>query len=306
MRKVISILNCSMASPPSQVLDTAPAPRQERAAGISWAPVIWFFALILVCYAPVLGFLIEDWVDNEDMGHGFFVPVVAGYIAWAKREEFLATPAKPNYWALALVSYAAFQLLIGILGAELFLSRTALVLSLIGAVWLLNGTERLKVVAFPLFLLFFMIPLPAIIFNQITFPLQILASRIAETVLMLIGIPVLREGNVLELASQKLSVVEACSGIRSLLSLSFLSLVYGYFFETKNWVRVTLFIATVPIAMIANAGRVTITGILSEINTEYAEGVYHSAQGWIIFMIAMIMLVMAHQILSYVSRRFAR
>src|SRR5439155_17159153 len=137
--------------------------------------------------------------------------------------------------------------------------------------------------AFPLFVLFFMVPIPAVIYNQITFPLQSLASRSAEWALMAIGIPVLREGNILELAGQKLSVVEACSGIRSLLTLSFLSLVYGYFFEKKIWMRAVLFVATVPIAIVANASRVTLTGILSGYNPALAHGFFHSASGWVIF-----------------------
>ena len=118
----------------------------------------------------------------------------------------------------------------------------------------------LRKLAFPLFLLFFMVPIPAVIYNRITFPLQILASRLADDALTVLSIPVLREGNILELPNQRLSVVEACSGIRSLLSLTFLSLVYGYFFERRVWLRVVLFLATVPIAIVANGSRVTLTG----------------------------------------------
>src|SRR5665811_852769 len=132
------------------------------------------------------------------------------------------------------------------------------------SVWTLGGTVMLKKLAFPLFLLFFMLPIPAVIYSAVTFKLQILASQLADGALTVLSVPVLREGNILELPSQKLSVVEACSGIRSLLSLSFLSLVYGYFFETKRWLRVLLFASTVPIAIAANAFRVTATGILSE------------------------------------------
>jgi exosortase len=124
--------------------------------------------------------------------------------------------------------------------------------------------------------------------------------------LNLIGIPVLRDGNVLHLASQDLSVAEACSGIRSLLSLSFLSLVYSYFFETRVWMRWVLFAATIPIAIVANAGRVTITGILSEINTELAHGFFHSLEGWVIFAIAAVMLVCLHTVLNRTVRLFAK
>jgi exosortase len=141
------------------------------------------------------------------------------------------------------------------------------------------------------------VKIPEIIYNSITFPLQILASKAAESALTILQIPVLREGNILELANQKLNVVEACSGIRSLLSLSFLSLVYGYFFEKKVWIRVALFFATVPIAIIANASRVTITGLLWEYKPELAEGFFHSAEGWVIFMAGLTALIAFHQLI---------
>ena len=261
-----------------------------------WATIGWLATLLAICYWPVLTRLVSQWNNDEDMSHGFFVPILATYIAWQNRTEFLNTPVRPSWSGLALVIYAGVQVLVATLGAELFLARTAIVLSIIGAVWFLGGAERLRVMAFPLFLLFFMVPIPAIIYNQITFPLQLMASRLAEWALMFIGIPVLREGNVLELAGQKLSVVEACSGIRSLLSLSFLSLVYGYFFEKKIGMRVLLFAATVPIAILANASRVTLTGILSEIRPELAHGFFHSASGWVIFMVALMILAAFHQI----------
>jgi exosortase len=168
----------------------------------------------------------------------------------------------------------------------------------------LGGWHAVRVLAFPLLLLVFMVPIPAVIYNQITFPLQLFASQVAAFALEVIGIPVLRDGNVLELASQKLSVVEACSGIRSLLSLSFLALVYAWFFDPKPWMRAVLLIATVPIAILANAGRVTVTGVMSEINPELATGLAHTASGWVIFMIALVMLVFTHQIISRLYKVF--
>jgi exosortase len=133
--------------------------------------------------------------------------------------------------------------------------------------------------------------------------MQLFASRVADEVLTLLGIPVLRDGNILELASQRLNVVEACSGIRSLLSLSFLSLVYAYFFDNKVWMRFVLLVATLPIAIIANAGRVTLTGLVSEYDAELAGGVFHYASGWVIFMVALVFLVLFHQLLNLAYRR---
>lgn len=265
---------------------------------VSWFALACLGALLLFSYAPVLWRLVQQWDSDPDMGHGFFVPIVAGYIVWQKRRDLLAMTPSPNWWGLAIVLYGALQLYIATLGAELFLARTAFVISVIGIVLLLGGTAYVRLLAFPLFLLFFMIPIPTVVYNSITFPLQLLASRVSTEALNVMQIPVLREGNVLELAQQKLSVVEACSGIRSLLSLTFLSLVYGYFFESKMWMRVVLFLSTIPIAIIANASRVTLTGVLTEYKPELAEGFFHTASGWVIFMVALAILIALHQILN--------
>ena len=195
---------------------------------------------------------------------------------------------------------AATQAYLGTVAAELFLQRTAFLEALVGVLLFLGGWPLIKELLFPLALLPFMIPIPTVIYNQITFPLQLFASQVAEFVLNIIGIPVLRDGNVLELASQKLSVAEACSGIRSLLSLTFMALVFAYFCDSKVWMRWVLFFATIPIAILANAGRVTITGILSEINPEWAHGFFHTLEGWIIFLIALGMLVPVHWAINFV------
>jgi exosortase len=270
-----------------------------RVQRLPWTAWAWFGALLMVSYAPVLWRLVRQWDSDPDMGHGFFVPLVVGFIVWQKRSELLALPPSPNWWGLAVVLYGGLQLCIATLGAELFLARTAFVISVIGIVLLLGGTPWVRALAFPLFLLFFMIPIPTVVYNSITFPLQLLASRVSTQALDLLQIPVLREGNVLELAEQKLSVVEACSGIRSLLSLTFLSLVYGYFFERKVWMRVVLFLSTIPIAIVANASRVTLTGVLTEYKPELAEGFFHTASGWVIFMVALAIMILLHQILNW-------
>jgi exosortase len=259
----------------------------KRLPWVAWA---WFGALLLLSYAPVLWRLAGQWDSDPDMGHGFFVPLVVGFIVWQKRAELLALPPAPNWWGLAVVLYAGLQLWIATLGAELFLARTAFVISLIGVVLLLGGTAWVRALAFPLFLLFFMIPIPTVVYNSITFPLQLLASRLSTQALDWMQIP----------------VVEACSGIRSLLSLTFLSLVYGYFFESKVWMRVALFVSTIPIAIVANASRVTLTGVLTEYKPELAEGFFHTASGWVIFMVALAIMIALHQILNWGYRRLHR
>jgi len=279
---------------------TAPGPR------VPWVYILWFGALLVVCYFPMLTKLVNQWMTDEDVGHGFFVPLVAGYIAWQRKDDILNTKLEPAWWGALIVLWGAAQGYLGTLGAELFLQRTALLISLVGVLLMIGGKPLVRILLFPLCLLPFMIPIPSVIYNRITFPLQLFASQVAETVLTLLGRPVLRDGNILELASQKLSVVEACSGIRSLLSLSFLSLIYAYFFDHRVWMRWALLIGTIPIAVFANAGRVTITGILSEIDVELARGVFHSIEGWVIFAIALVLLVVLHRILVLIAKRFEK
>jgi exosortase len=287
----------------SSVASTVSAPAEEmKQQRPPWLAMAWFFGLLVVCYFPVLAQLVRKWYYDEDMGHGFFVPVIAAYIAWQNRDKLFASGLRTNYWGLAILIFAGLQLYVSTLAAELFTTRTAFIESVIGMVVFLGGVPALRILAFPILLLFFMVPIPSVIYNQITFPLQIFASQVAEFVLNLLGYAVLRDGNVLELASQKLSVVEACSGIRSLLSLSFLSLVYAYFFDSRVWMRFVLFFATIPIAIIANSGRVTFTGILSEIRPDLAHGFFHSASGWVIFMIALFILIGVHQVISAIIK----
>ncbi len=236
------------------------------------------------------------------MSHGFFVPTIAAFIVWRKRDELMATRPEPTLWGLVLVAWGAIQLILGVLGTELFTSRTAFIVTLIGAVWTLGGPPFLRKLAFPIFLLFLMVPIPAVIYNQITFPLQIIASKFAEWALDVMNIPVFREGNVLDVAGHQLSVIEACSGIRSLLTLTFLALVYGYFFEKRVWVRIALFLSVIPVAILANGGRVTITGVLTMFKPELAEGFFHEATGLFLFFADFLMLVAVHQFYSSIAK----
>ena len=276
-----------------------------KAAALPWTPIVWFGALLLICYLPILTLLVKQWSNDEDMGHGFFVPFVAGYIVWKRRALLASLKPVPNYWGLALAILGALLMMVGTLGAQIFIARVAFLVSLVGAVLFLGGIPLFRALAFPLFLLLFMIPIPAIIYARITLPLQLFASSVAENILGLIGIPVLRDGNVLELASQRLSVVEACSGIRSLLSLSFLSLVYGYLFDKKAWMRWALLAGTIPIAIAANASRVTLTGLISEYRVDMAQGFFHTVEGFVLFIVSLMLLVGLHQLINriYYMRR---
>ncbi|HZU28705.1 MAG TPA: exosortase/archaeosortase family protein [Bryobacteraceae bacterium] len=278
---------------------------REAARSLPWAAIAWFGVLLIVCYAPVLRLLVAQWMGDADMGHGFFVPIVAGWVVWQRREQLMALEPRPNYWGLLLVLWGMVQMLLGSIGAELFLARTALLISLTGMVLLLGGTKALRLLAFPLVLLIFMIPIPAMIYSLITLKFQLLASSIASNSLNAIGIPVLQTGNILELPNgMQLSVAEACSGIRSLLSLSFLSLVYGYLFDSKPWMRIVLLIGALPIAIAANAFRVTLTGLIADNKPEYAEGAFHTFEGWVLFLVALLLLVGFHRLVNAIYYRW--
>lgn len=285
--------------------ETPPALQQDpQKQSIPWGTLAWLALMLVVLYAPVLVRIVKEWAEEEDMGHGFFVLPVVGYIIWQRRDELAKIPIRPHWFGYVLIVLGFLQLLAGTLGADFFVMRTALIVSIFGMLFATCGWPMIKALAMPLFLLLFMIRIPLFIYSQITFPLQIFASKVAEASLTLLGIPVLREGNILELTSQRLNVVEACSGIRSLLSLAFLSLVYGYFFDSRSWMKWLLLIATIPIAIIANASRVTITALLSEFKPELAEGAYHTFEGWVIFMVALGALIATHKLLSWVIDRF--
>lgn len=282
--------------------DTPVALAPSPAIDFPWKPAVWFGLLLIALFAPVLYGMVKEYVTMDEMGHGMFVPFLAGYIAWKDRERILAQPVRGAWWGLILVFWGFAQLVAGVLGADFFIARTAFLISVAGVIITTAGWRILRALFFPFVLLLFMIRLPLFIYSQITFPLQILASTLAEHALTFLGIPVLRDGNVLELASQRLSVVEACSGIRSLMSLGLLSLVYGYFFDSKKWMPWVLLLLSVPIAILANAFRVTLTGIISEYKKEFAEGFYHSFEGWVIFLVALAALVAAHQIINFAYR----
>jgi exosortase len=292
-----------MASVADQLPERSPV---APPLAVPWTALIWFTALLILGSFPILKYLVQTWATDADFTHGFVVPVVAAWIAWERRGRILAMKLEPAWWGLGVMAWGAAQGYIGTLGAELFLQRTSVLILILGMLLTIGGTALVRALAFPLLLLPFMIPIPTVIYSSITFPLQLFASRVAETALDLLGYPVFRDGNILELASQKLSVAEACSGIRSLLSLSFLSLIYAYFFDTRVWMRWVLLAATAPIAIAANAGRVTITGILSEINPDLAHGFFHELEGVVIFAIAAVMLVAFHGVVRAALRMWGK
>lgn len=239
-----------------------------------------------------------QWWGDPNFSHGFFVPLFSAFIVWQERHWLARLTPHPAWSGLFILILALCILIVGQMGAELFLSRASLLVALAGLIGLFLGWNFFRALLFPWAFLFLMIPIPVIIFNQITFPLQLQASKVAAFVLPLFGVPILREGNVINLPSMALEVAEACSGIRSLLSLVTLSIIYGYLMEKRLWVRWVLALASVPIAIAANSIRIIGTGLLVQYwDAEKAEGYFHASWGWIIFVLSLLMLYGVHSLI---------
>jgi exosortase len=258
--------------------------------------------LLAFLYHHILVLLVKDWWDDPNFSHGFLIPFFSGYLIWRDRKRLAALPIKPAWFGLVVIAGALTILVVGVLGSEFFLSRSSLLFLLAGLVIYFGGWGLFRSILFPWAFLFLMIPIPAIIFNQIAFPLQILASRLASTLLELVGVPVLQQGNIIQLASMPLEVAEACSGIRSLMSLGALAIIYGYFLEPKMPWRIVLAVAAIPIAVVSNSLRVVGTGVLVEWwNAEKALGFFHTFSGWVIFVLALGLLITVHGGLRFID-----
>ncbi len=266
----------------------------------------WLALLSLLgwLYASILTRLVLQWIGparDPNFEHGIFVPLFALFVLWQDRKRLQAIAPAPSWAGLPLVVLGLFMLVLGVLGAELFFSRVSLLIILAGLIILFQGWTFFRAVLFPWAILILMIPIPTLLLQQVTFPLQLLAAKLATALLELVGVPVLREGNVIGLAAMKLAVAEACSGIRSLLTLVTLSVIYGYLMETRIWVRVALVVSAVPIAVAANSFRIFGTGLLVQYwDPDKAEGFYHALGGWVIFVVALIMLFAVHRIISLI------
>jgi exosortase len=260
----------------------------RRSEGVALAILV---LAILLVYRTVLSGLVAQWAAEDNYTHAFLIPPLAIFFAWRRRERLTNAGGAPTAWGLAVALAALCLLVAGTAAAELFITRVSLVLFLAGCVSFLYGAARLRVLAAPLAFLLLMIPLPAIVFNQIALPLQLFASEIGETALRAGGVTVLRDGNVLELVGMRLEVAEACSGIRSIMALLTFSLAIGELGGCTRSRRFVLAFATVPIAILANAIRVVATGFAAQAwGPAVAEGLLHTAAGMVVFLGGVLLL----------------
>lgn len=300
-----------------------------------YQPLTIAVALAFV-YFTVLLKLGRDWWNDENYSHGLLIPFIIGYIIWQDRKKFDGNEGKPSTWLGALgIGSALLALWAGTAGAELFMQRMSLVLMLAGIAIYFFGLPALRLLAVPMFLLVLAIPIPQIIFNKIAFPLQLFASKCAVAAMGFFEIPVLRQGNVIELMPlganepKRLAVVEACSGIRSLMTLVTLAVVYAYFTRPKGpqgsgpdsgprsrsgffgtfvfWRSMLLVSSAVPIAILTNAARVSGTGVLAHYyGTKVADGFFHSFSGWVIYIVAAALLFATGWAIDRIARLWMR
>jgi len=262
--------------------------KSRLTALVPLAAVLASFALL---YRGVIAKLVYDWAHDDNYSHGFLIVPMAIYLAWERRQRLIEAAQRPSTLGLLVLLGSLVTLFAGVLGAELFLTRVSIVGITAGTVLFVLGWTHLRILAFPIAFLLLMIPIPAIVFNQIAFPLQLLASQFGESALHVANIPVLREGNVIFLANTTLEVAEACSGIRSLVSLLTLGIIYGYFTDRRNWVRATVTLATIPIAIVANGMRVAGIGVAAHYyGPAVTTGFIHTLSGWAVFVVAFVIL----------------
>lgn len=261
--------------------------------------------LLAAAYSGTIIGIAGTWFEsNSDMGHGFLVPPCAAYLVWLKRERLRRIPVNPSAWGLLLVFWAALQYLFGQAAHWVWFSRTAFIFALAGFILTLWGFKTLRELAYPLALLSLMIPPPTFLYEWLTLRLQLAASRLGEVLLDILGVSVLREGNLLEIPGDRMSVEAACSGIRSLLALVFFGAVYNFMFVGQRWIRVAVMMLIIPLAVVGNTARIVATGLVSQYNRAWAHGLLHDGFGYVSLVGAAIGLVVMHTALTLLLTRF--
>ncbi len=254
---------------------------------------------LVALYFPFLKKLVIDWGSNEDYSHGYFIPLVSLYMVYTVRDKLIRMPLSPANSGLVVLILGLALLVVAKIGSELFMQRTSMIVVILGCILFLFGKSYFKLLLLPVCYLFFMIPLPAIIWSKIAFPMQLFGSMLTEHVIRLFGIPIFREGNVLHLSQTTLEVVAACSGLRSLMTMFALSGILAWIATYDGWKRLFLFFSAAPIAIVANIIRLTGTAMIASwYGPEIAHGFLHNFSGLLIFIIGLSLLLATHRFLG--------
>ncbi|WP_282755077.1 exosortase A [Desulfuromonas thiophila] len=271
----------------------------NRDAAKGWREVLWrdrwhllvLLALLVGLYGRIVPAMVADWLHDPNYSHGLLVPLMAGYFAWQRWPRLALEPVRPDSIGLLLVLAALLLLVFGRAATEYFTMRVSLILLLAGILWFWYGRSLLRLLALPLGFLLLMVPLPYILYDAVAFPLKLLVARFSVLVLKLLGIAVLREGNLIQFPQLVLEVADACSGLRSLMSLLALAVAYAFISQTAPLKRLLIILAAVPIAIITNMFRVVVTGVLAQrYGAAVAEGFFHEFAGLAVFVLALLLL----------------
>ena len=284
------------------MLQTSPQPLPPSNPAKGKLSILFFVALLLcfvVAYVPVLKSLIHTWSTSDDYSHGFFILPISLYIAWQKKDEISHLDARPSKWGLVLFIFSLMIYFLAYSAGIRTLSSFTIIPLWAGIILYLFGFRMVGALMFPLFFLLFMIPVPSQIYSFLTIPLQLTVSKVSVMLTSGIGIPIFAEGNVLHLPGRTLEVVEACSGLRSLLSLFVLSIVFGYFSLRSNLLRSVLFVSAVPVAILVNIVRVSLIVVaFYYFNFDLASASMHTWLGLGIFFLALIIIFVERGILG--------
>jgi exosortase len=260
-------------------------------------------AVLTLLYWGILRDLGVQWWDDDNYNHGFLIPLFSGFLLWRERHRLRALEPSGNWVGLLVLLGGIAILFLGDIGAENFLMRASLLVILAGLLLFLAGRTILRAALFPLCYLFFMIPLPAIVFYAVTFPLQRVAAEQAAWVLDLLGVPVLLDGNIIHLSQISLGVTEACSGIRSLIALLAGAVAWAYLMLPAGWLSVVFVASAIPITIIANSARVVATGLIGQwFGVEYASGFFHEFAGLVVYVFAFMCLMGVYALVQAVTR----
>ncbi len=270
----------------------------------TYLEIAWILILFLLVFGHTHVKLARDWSSNPNYSHGYLIPVIAGYMVWTKRRDLARICTSPSNWGFLIVALGLVLHVLGNMGAELFTMRVAMIITLAGLVICYAGNSVAAALAFPLGFLLFMVPVPAIIWNAVSFPLQLFASKMAAAVVWTAGIPVLREGNVLHLASVDLEVLDACSGLRSLVSLLAFSAAFAYLSVLRGFWRWVLCLSEFPIAIAVNGLRLIVTALLAHlVGIGIAEGFLHELSGMFTFFVGLVLVYFVYALLVRYHRK---
>lgn len=276
--------------------------KTENPFKIDIIPLVIFTAAFVFLYWNTIPGVVMDWYNDENYSHGFLIPFISGYMLWQQREAVRDSNVSPSYLGIVILALGLGMYLIGHLSGESFSMRLSMLFVLAGVILFTYGTAFFKAISFPFAYLIFMIPLPYLIYDAIAFPLKLFVSRISVDMLSSLGVLVVREGNIIHLTDITLEVADACSGIRSIVSLLALSTALAYLTQKGSIKRTTLILLAIPIAIVVNAIRVIGTGILADkYGAKAAEGFFHEFAGIMIFGVAIVLLFLSAVILGKIS-----